>query len=52
MRFRSKTTGAVLEPRCEVVEAAMRENPGYDSVPEDREKEPPKGKPKGTKSGQ
>lgn len=52
MRFRSKTTGAVLEPRCEVVEAAMREDPGYESVPEHEEKEPQKGKLKGTKSGQ
>lgn len=50
MRFRSKTTGAVLEPRCEVVEAAMRANPSYEPVPEDEGKEPPKGKPKGTRS--
>lgn len=34
MRFRSKATGAVLEPRCEAVEAVMRASPDYEVIRE------------------
>ncbi len=51
MRYRSKATGAILEPRCEAVEAAMRESPGYEPVKEREDREPAKRRPRPKEAG-
>ncbi len=51
MQFRSKVTGAILEPRCEAVEAIMRESPSYEAIQETEDKEPAKRKPRAKEAG-
>jgi len=38
MKFRDKETGAILEPRSEMVVEQLRKNPEYEEIKEDQEK--------------